>query len=505
MVSSGGPPRRGWRAGRARFISIAVVAAALLVLFVASWPLQSEPAEDDPAPLAPAAVTMNLPFDLPAPEILQASGRKVFAHYFPPYPLSIDNLPADEDYYSRHYLAQGGENGRHRAYGGLLRERPLPVPVSDSQDWIKANLATEVARASAAGIDGFMVDVLDLDGANWERVELLVAAAEESDSGFTIVLMPDATSLDIQDAPLLAQRVAQLSRSPAMQRLDDGRLVVAAYAPERFGGPWWRDWLAAMSSEYDKDIAFVPCFLDFDGNVDAFDSFSYGFGNWGNRNPAANSDLLGNMEEAHRRGKIWMQPVSVQDQRPSQGVYDEANNSENLRVTWKAAIRESDWVQITTWNDYSEGSAISPSTGTGWNLLEICAYYIARFKTGLWPEIQRDAIYLSHRTQFVDEVPTEQERLMDLRPGSSPARDAVEVLALLTEPATVRVVVGGRELATEVDAGLSVIVTELRQGRVSAEIQRDGRTVVVLASPFPVRSQIRRQDLGYHFSGDVSG
>jgi hypothetical protein len=69
-----------------------------------------------------------------------------------------------------------------------------------------------------------------------------------------------------------------------------------------------------------------------------------------------NSNLSANITDAHDRGKIWMQPVSVQDARPSQAIYDEANNSENLRVTWNAAIKGADWVQIPTWNDYSENA-----------------------------------------------------------------------------------------------------------------------------------------------------
>ena len=48
------------------------------------------------------------------------------------------------------------------------------------------------------------------------------------------------------------------------------------------------------------------------------------------------------MADAHGRGGIWMQPVSVQDERPNQSLYDEADNSENLRVTWTAAIADAD-------------------------------------------------------------------------------------------------------------------------------------------------------------------
>ena len=48
-----------------------------------------------------------------------------------------------------------------------------------------------------------------------------------------------------------------------------------------------------------------------------------------------------------------MQPVSVQDERPNQGIFDEAGNTENLRASWKGAIDgKADWVQLTPWNEH---------------------------------------------------------------------------------------------------------------------------------------------------------
>ncbi len=67
-----------------------------------------------------------LPFDLPAQSTLRSSAHKVFAHYFTPYPISLDNQDGASDYYARNYLTAGGESGKHAAYGGLLRDRPQP-------------------------------------------------------------------------------------------------------------------------------------------------------------------------------------------------------------------------------------------------------------------------------------------------------------------------------------------------------------------------------------------
>ena len=160
------------------------------------------------------------------------------------------------------------------------------------------------------------------------------------------------------------------------------RFVVSPFAPEALGVTYWQNFINLMAARGVK-VAFIPCFLNYEANVAAFAPISYGFSNWGNRSPAANQNLATNINDAHSRGKIWMQPVSVQDTRPYTAVYDEANNTENLRVTWNAAISYgADWVQIPTWNDYSENTQISPSTHIGWGPLDLMSYYLTRWKTG---------------------------------------------------------------------------------------------------------------------------
>ena len=62
------------------------------------------------------------PFERPPLKALRRSPRKVFAHYFSPFPISIDNRDPESDYYARGYLSVDGERGKHRAYGGYLRQ-----------------------------------------------------------------------------------------------------------------------------------------------------------------------------------------------------------------------------------------------------------------------------------------------------------------------------------------------------------------------------------------------
>ncbi|WP_101786541.1 endo-1,3-alpha-glucanase family glycosylhydrolase [Nonomuraea indica] len=438
-----------------------------------------------------------LPFTLAGKAALRASARKVFAHYFTPYPLSLDNQAPATDYYARNYLKPEGESGKHAAYGGLLRDRPLgrdPIAV----DYTVADFKAEVRQAIAAGLDGFTVDILSVTSAHWTRVQNLVKAAEAVDPGFKIVLMPDTNGLASVDSATLAAAMAKLAASTSVYRLADNRLVVAPFKAEGRTAAWWSDWMKTMETKHGIKVALVPCFLDFNKHRDAFAPISYGFSNWGNRNPAANAGLGTNIDRAHGMGKIWMQPVSVQDERPNQGVFDEAGNTENLRATWKGAIDgKADWVQLTTWNDYSENTQFAPSRNAGWTYLDINAYYLTCYKLGC-PKITNDVAYLTHRIQPVAAQPTyQQTKLMKLRGGSTAARDTVEVLTMLTAPGKVSVTIGGTTQSYDAPAGVSARTFRLQAGAASATVTRSSAQVAKVVSPYTITATPYVQDLHY--------
>lgn len=443
-----------------------------------------------------------LPFDMPQPAALRSgeAGKKlVFAHYFTPYPLSLDNARADNDYYARNYLQPDGESGKHGKYGGLLRDRPLPVEPK-SGDWEYANLQQEVRTARAAGIDGFTLDLLSLSGKNWDRSNLLMAAARSVDPAFKIMLMPDMTSLKTDDPAVLAEAIATLADAPAAHRLADGRLVVSPFKAEAKSVAWWTEFIAVLKAEHGIRTAFVPLFLDFGAHSGEFAPISHGFSEWGSRSYVGQEGSTRDVQRAHGMGKIWMQPVSVQDARPNQGIYDEAGNTATLRSTWTRAIEDgADWVQLTTWNDYSEGSQFAPSLHNGHAYLDLTSYYLTKFKTGSWPKIVRDTLYLSARTQFAHADPTgDQSLVMSLRKGSAPPRDTVEVLSFLAGPGVVRTSVGSAKSSHEAPAGIHSELLPLKAGTSSAKLVRDGKTAARVELPYRVDHTVEVQDLQYY-------
>jgi hypothetical protein len=468
----------------------------------ATRPPDSFPSSTPGLPVRDAA----LPFDAGAHPVLP--GRLVLAHYLPAFTVSIDNKPAESDYYTTGYLAADGENGKHAAYGGYLRDRPVPRAPRPQRDWQLRDLQDEVRTAYAAGIDGFVLDIVQTTGDNDVRVQsvqeqLMKAAAVEP--RFKVVLMPDMTGgMRRKSVDEVARYVAKLAASPSAMRLSDGRLVVAPFTAENHSAAWWKKFMDRMASSYGLKVALVPLFQDERAHDQEFKDISYGYANWGARNPASNETAatspdspVARVDAVHRLGKIWMQPVSVQDERPSQQIYDEAENTTNLRNTWQIARDSgSEWVQIATWNDYAEGTQVAPSVMHGQAYLDLVSYYATWFKTGVEPTVARDVVYLTHRTQPAAATGSESEPMV-LRDGSSPARDKVEALVFLTEPSTVSVKVGATTTTCDLPAGVGVCLAPLRPGAVSARVVRGGAAVASVVSPFPVVTSPDVQDLQY--------
>lgn len=424
----------------------------------------------------------------------------IFAHYFPPYPLSLDNQPASSDYYAREYLTPDGEGGIHRAYGGLLRDRPEPVP-RQTGDWRLADLRTEVRQAKNAHIDGFMVDVLSPSGPNWDAVVNLMQAASDV-GGFVVVPMIDATTSFAQLQPQrAAAELATLYSYPSAYRAANGYLL-SSFAAERIPVSWWRAVIHNLGTRFELPISFQAVFLSANPvNMAAFAPIADGFGSWGTRTVNSVAAAPDYAARAHALGKTWMAPVAPQDVRPRSYVYAESDNTQALRAMWVNAIEDhADAVQLVTWNDYSESTQFAPSEAHGSCYLDLSQYYIDWFRRGHPPTITTDQVYVTHRIQRADAKVMYPQQLMrpNLGGDRTQPRDAVEVLTFLTQKATVTVDVGDRRTEYVAPAGVHAETVPLRVGMVSATVARDGSTALTVHSRQPVVESPAVQDLQYY-------
>ena len=477
-----------------------------------SEPDDGDSENDDPqtSPLF-SGITHNLPFD-PAPRsALTASSKKVFAHYFTPYPLSINNKDPDQEYYRVHYLDPHGENGKFLDKGGLLRQKPLDrAPVPNYESFKYTDMRHEVRMAGKMGIDGFAVDILSNTGTQWERTLMMLDIAAEEFDDFYVLIMPDMNSLS-NPGSYFVDMIKTLSEKPAAYRLDDGRLVIAPYLAENFSPQWWSAQVQNLKAE-GIDVVLWPVYQGWQadmGNAIAatpnYQDIYYGVSDWGPRSPTSAANMDSHIDAANELGLRWMAPVAPQDMRPKSSIYTEAGGSETLRYLWMSAIEGgADWVQLITWNDYSEATEISPSTNTGYGFYDLSAYYNQWFKLGQ-PTIERDAMYAfyrEHHTATPLSAQTTQMTLMQPVNNEAP-RNEIELVAFLTEPGTLEIEIDGYVHRQHGDAGLRVYRVPTAEGTPIFRITRGGEIIQTMNGPVQITSSIDRQNMLYHAASSL--
>ena len=492
-------PKPGSGRVRSARRSLALWAATALLT---PWLAHATPAEDaaKAAPWAAAAIPWDeigrmatsavgaetpdtaLPFARPSAAALAASPRKVFVYYFPFFIDSMDNLPIAQDHWTVDYLRRSGESGKFAAAGGMARERPLPIGPWPTPYWRQVDEAADVLRARAMGADGFGVGIQQTQEGNTYAIsEGVCYAAAHVAPGFKIFPEPDGGTLKGVSAAAMADANAQYERCPAALRLANGHALMAPFAPQNEPVEYWRDVLARMQA---GGIAtdFIPVLLNPGQFGPAFAPISIGMSFWGGRDPVglASTPFQDTMNFVRRLKPIWMAPVTPQDSRPKDAMFFESRNTEAFRTEWMEAIQRGDpYVQLVTWNDYSEATEIAPSSGTQYLFYDLSAYYIAWFKTGKPPAILRDAIYYAHRNQIFqpDHPPLPTDKPFKLF-GATPLSNDIEMIAMLTRPATLEIEIAGHVYRQQAGAGLTAFRAPAAPGRPDFRIMR-GSTVAV--------------------------
>lgn len=404
-----------------------------------------------------------LPFTMPDPFSFQ---KRVFAHYFYPFPLSIGNGPSASDYYNLQYLAINGENNAHAAYGGYLRARPLPVPVGTPTGFALANMQQEVRMAIARGITGFTFDILSfLDAMSLQgHLAVLLNAAQSVDTRFNIIPMLDMSALTGLTQQQAVQLIATFTH-PSFLREPDGRLVVAAFdAVQPLA--WWQQVIAALNAQ-NVDVAFIPVLLG-SPTTSPLDPVSLGTGGWGTATPSVALSAAS-----------YLAPVLPQQFRPKDQIFWEASNFDTFRNGWQAAIAgKGPYVQLITWSDFSESGQVQPYTDSslalniGTGFYDLTAYYATWFMSGSQPAITKDVLYWCYRKSASTVAHPGQSE--GFRIVSPPAEvNNIEMLAFLTEPGTLSI--NGQSLLAP--AGITSFKIPAAPGNPVMALQRNGSDV----------------------------
>ena len=456
----------------------------------------------------------------PAPE----RTKKVFAHYMGCFPAGTAAL--NYHYETQHtYL-----NPTSRGKGFELRNFPLlPRGVRFTA---KQSAELEIKRGIRMGLDGFAIDAWAGGDDAKRSIDALFAAAEENNSPFeiTVCLDPNTGGGGGNTVATVKWLLEKHGKSPKLARRDGKPLIFGyqsvwtwvgflqkkAIAAGFTGDDWEKEVRRLRTSpegwklfstayrELEKEIG-QPIFWHLD-----LDAFFFGVnpqppkGTLEKAMPylAQGADAIGSfiptgeMTDSAAKsiidaGAEFSQPLMVQYACPPSTYF--YGGPDWCYGTWLGAIkRNSTLIQITTWNDYNEGTTHSPGVDTRYALFDLTAHMIRYWKTGKEPTYDHDKLFIFH-----PKYPNGSKIYPGI--GQNPRIwNTIYIVAILQKPATLRLVgrktEDGKDATWEAPAGFSQIKFAPTPGPVVLETVRDGKVVDKLESSDPITDKPFRMD-----------
>ncbi len=425
----------------------------------------------------------------------------------------------------------------------------------------------EIKQAQAAGIDGFALNVGGWLNQTYyiKYAAQMFEAAARLNSGFKLVFSADmCCGNGVNDVEDMMRRFVNDARYNAVYYKQGGRPVLTTFAGETLGVGFWQQVksdlasganpstttestvLAEVSgapSNAGMNIFFVPAFF-WGGELPTTAAIQQGFnqfstvldgsfywdiagvpGSGGSVDQLPSSEGYGQV--VHGGGKLYMAPVTLQFWGANANRYYEYSGFSGFRKMWLDAINVShpEWVELITWNDFIEGSYVSPiddpnkypnanylnTTGVPSSTLgyfhshsaatDLLPFFIQWYKTGQQPTITKDAVYFAYRTQpasFDAGTPSVANQY-------GPVSDQIYITANLTAAATLKVTTGGQTSVLSLPAGSTDVQTPFLPGNAPTfELDRNGSPVGSGAGTDPIQATPKYNDY-YYSTGDFFG
>ena len=426
-----------------------------------------------------AALLLTFLFGLPSHAAEPESSRVVFAHY----------LLANQDYQDN-----STAEAKVRAY------------------------MKEIQQAQAIGIDGFALNVGSWlssgDGAEYYIAysSQMFEAAARLHNGFKLMFSADfCCGNQASDAEDMMRRFVNYPRFADVYFRHDGKYVLTTFAGDALGEPAWQTIksdlatganpstgtvgptfapttiaVAGKPSNAPIRIFFVPAFFAaFGGELPTQSEIQSGFNTWkpvvdglfywgiagvpgsgGPLDQIPSSEAYANV--LHSADKLYMAPIAFQFWGADAARYFEYSGYQGMRDMWMNAINVThpQWVEIITWNDFIEGTYVSPiddpnnypfanflvesglptqpgplryfhSHVGAWALLP---YFIEWYKTGCQPDIHKNSVFWAYRTQSVND--NAASGIPALGTLNGPIADKIYVTANVAQPGTLTVTSG---------------------------------------------------------------
>jgi glucan endo-1,3-alpha-glucosidase len=389
----------------------------------------------------------------------------------------------------------------------------------------------EIQQAQAIGIDGFALNV-----GSWlssgTGAEYYIAyssqmfeAAARLNSGFKLMFSADfCCGNKASDAEDMMRRFVNYPRFASVYFRHNGKYVLTTFAGDALGMATWQKIkselatganpstgtvgsvfapttiaVAGAPSNAPIQIFLVPAFFGaFGGELPAQSQIQSGFNTWSSivdglfywgiagvpgGSAGGYPDQIPSSEAyasvLHSAGKLYMAPIALQFWGSDAARYFEYSGYQGMRDMWMNAINVThpEWVEIITWNDFIEGTYVSPiddpnkyqfadflvqsglptqpgplgyfhSHVGAWALLP---YFIEWYKTGFQPNIAKNSVFWAYRTQSVNDKAA--SGIPALGTLNGPIADEIYVTANVAQPGTLTVTSGTLQNSFTLPAG----------------------------------------------------
>ncbi len=306
------------------------------------------------------------PLVLPVPSASTPGGQKVLAFYYP------------------WYGTPSGPSGRwvhwNPAHANHDATHMPAVGYYDSLD--PETVRRHIREAKAAGIDGFIASWWGLGSFEDRALPVLLRVAEEENFLVTVYYEDAATPAQIvSDA---SQIVSRYTSSPAFLSID-GRPVVFFYVrvAEKFTITEWQGVFAALDARGQSVFAIGdrldPAYLGAFQGLHAYNPVGMTLAETASQYAAASlaARLYGNLFAA------TVIPGYEEGYPGATGPVAERADGATYHAYWDVArASKPNWILITSWNEWHEGSEIEPSVEFGTKYLELTAEEARTWRSG---------------------------------------------------------------------------------------------------------------------------
>jgi hypothetical protein len=429
-----------------------------------------------------------------------------------------------------------------------------------------ASYEREIREAQAIGIDGFA-----LNAGGWlhqtyyiRYAAQMFEAAVRLHSGFKLMFSADmCCGNGIADVEDMMRRFAGNPRYSQVYFRHQGAFVLTTFAGDKLGITAWQQVRSDLATGANPSllaeptalspagrpprnapvrIFLVPAFF-WGGELPSLSSLQPGFDEWqgtldgffywGIAGVPGSGGALDQITSSHAyarilhgAGKLYMAPICFQFWGANANRYYEYSGAAGMRALWMDAIENThpEWVEILTWNDFIEGTYISPiddpnkypganflnSTGVPLGTLgyfhshagatALLPFFIQWYKTGVEPTITHDAIYYFYRTQLNDA----DAATPPVAHKFGPVANRIYITANLTGPAELRITTGDRVEILRFPSGSTDEQAPIFAGDPPLlELMRKGQVVRSSRASDPIHTVQNFNDL-YYSTGQIT-